>query len=210
MKKYIYIIMCAGLFLIPAKTNAIIPVTDYANITQSIVNSVQELVQTSTTATNMIKNFEETVKVYKQGKEYYDRLKAVTDLVKDARKVQKTILLIGEVSDIYVNNFKRMLNDKNYSVAELNAIAHGYTLLLQESTDVLMDLKSVVNVSTLSMTDKERMDIIDKAYQSALEYRNLVSYYTRKNIGVSYLRAKKSGDAQRVLSLYGNTNDRYW
>lgn len=209
MKKYLYIIMCAGLLFVPLRAGAIIPVTDYANITQSIVNSVQQLLQTSTTASNMINNFKETIKIYQQGKEYYDRLKGVTNLVKDARKVQKTILLIGEVSEIYVNNFQRMLQDKNYSVAELNAIAHGYTKLLQESTDVLTELKNVVNTTTLSMTDKERMDVIERAYLSALEYRNLVSYYTRKNIGVSYLRAKKAGDAQKVLALYG-TNDRYW
>lgn len=209
MKKYLYIIICAGLLFVPLRAGAIIPVTDYANITQSIVNSVQQLLQTSTTASNMINNFKETIKIYQQGKEYYDRLKGVTNLVKDARKVQKTILLIGEVSEIYVNNFQRMLQDKNYSVAELNAIAHGYTKLLQESTDVLTELKNVVNVSALSMTDKERMDVIERAYLSALEYRNLVSYYTRKNIGVSYLRAKKAGDAQKVLALYG-TNDRYW
>ena len=43
----------------------------------------------------MIKSFQETVKIYQQGKEYYDRLKSVHNLVKDARKVQKSILLIG-------------------------------------------------------------------------------------------------------------------
>ncbi len=202
-------IMSFGLFFIPEKSKAVIPVTDHAHIVQSIVNSAQQLVQTSTTATNMINNFKETVKLYQQGKAYYDRLKGVTNLVKDARKVQKTILLIGEVSDIYVNNFQKMLRDKNYSETELNAIAHGYTILLQESTDVLVELKNIINVSTLSMTDKERMDIIEQSYQSALEYRNLVNYYTRKNIGVSYLRSKKTGNAQKISALYGS-NDRYW
>lgn len=158
----------------------------------------------------MINNFKETIKIYQQGKEYYDRLKSVTDLIKDAKKVQKTILLIGEVSDIYINSFQRMLQDKNYSVAELAAISTGYALLLQESADVLAELKKIVNVSTLSMTDKERMDLIDQAYNTALDYRNLVSYYTRKNIGVSYLRAKKAGNTARVLALYGNPNQRYW
>ena len=46
------------------------------------------------TAQNMIKHFKETVKIYQQGKEYYDALKSVHNLVKDARKVQKSILLI--------------------------------------------------------------------------------------------------------------------
>lgn len=48
-------------------------------------------------------------------KEYYDRLKSVHNLVKDARKVQKSILLIGEISDIYVNSFQKMLSDENYT-----------------------------------------------------------------------------------------------
>lgn len=51
--------------------------------------------------------FQETVKIYEQGKRYYDALKAVNNLVKDARKVQQTVLLVGEISDIYVNSFQK-------------------------------------------------------------------------------------------------------
>lgn len=71
----------------------------------------RNVVQTTTTAENMVKNFQETVKIYEQGKRYYDALKAVNNLVKDARKVQQTVLLVGEISDIYVNSFQKMLTD---------------------------------------------------------------------------------------------------
>jgi DNA mismatch repair ATPase MutS len=158
----------------------------------------------------MVSNFKETVKIYEQGKRYYDALKSVNNLVKDAKKVQKTILMIGEISDIYVGNFQKMMQDPNYSVEELNAIASGYAKLLDQSNDVLTELKGVVNISTLSMTDKERMDVVDKSYESMLNYRNLVQYFTNKNIGISYLRAKKKGDTERVNALYGNPSDRYW
>ena len=43
-----------------------------------------------------------------------------------------------------------------------------------------------------------------------MNYRNLVNYYTRKNISVSYLRAKKKNDTDRVLALYGSADERYW
>lgn len=46
-------------------------VIDPTNLAQSIVNSANEIVQTSTTAQNMWSNFQETVKIYKQGKAYY-------------------------------------------------------------------------------------------------------------------------------------------
>jgi len=54
------------------------------------------------------------------------------------------------------------------------------------------------------------MDIIDVCYSRMLEYRSLVQYYTDKNIGVSYLRAKVRNDLDRVLSLYGLPSERYW
>ena len=41
-------------------------------------------------------------------------------------------------------------------------------------------------------------------------YRSLASYYTNKKISVSYLRAKKKNDLDRIMGLYGNMNERYW
>ena len=164
---------------------------------------------------NMIRRWvlsllQETVKIYQQGKKYYDALKSVNNLVKDARKVQQTILMVGDITDIYVNNFQKMLHDGNFTPEELSAIAFGYTKLLEESNDVLTDLKNVVNITTLSMTDKDRMDVVERCYSKMKRYRNLVGYYTNKNISVSYLRAKKKNDLDRIMGLYGNMDERYW
>lgn len=209
MRTKIIMIFCLCL-LLAGRANAQWVVTDPTNLAQGIVNTTKQIIQTSSTASNMIKNFQETVKIYEQGKKYYDALKSVNNLVKDARKVQKTILMIGEISDTYVVSFQKMMRDENYTVEELGAIAFGYTKLLEESNDVLQEMKGVVNITTLSLSDKERMDVVDRCYNSVKRYRNLVGYYTNKNIAVSYLRAKKKGDTNRVLALYGDANDRYW
>jgi hypothetical protein len=209
MKTKILIIFSLCL-LLTGEASAQWVVTDPTNLAQGIINTTKQIVETSTTAKNMLSNFQQTVKIYDQGKKYYDALKSVNNLIKDARKVQLTILMVGEISDVYVNSFQKMMRDDNYTVEELGAIAFGYTKLLEESNDVLKEMKDVVNITTLSMTDKERMDVIDKCYNSAKRYRNLVTYYTNKNISVSYLRAKKKNDTSRVLALYGSNNDRYW
>ena len=202
--------LCVSCMLTLTQVKAQFAVVDPANIATSIVNATNQIVQTSSTASNMLNNFKEVQKVYSQGKEYYDALKAVNNLVKDARKVQKTILMIGDISDIYVSSFEKMLSDDNFSVEELAAIANGYTKLLNESNDVLQELKGVVNASTLSLSDKERMEVVDDSYNKMLEYRNLVRYYTNKNISVSLLRAKEKNATARVLDLYGTENERYW
>ncbi|MGL4584966.1 MAG: DUF4141 domain-containing protein, partial [Flavobacterium sp.] len=98
----------AGLCALPIKSNAQWVVTDPTNLASGILNSANEIIQTSSTVSNVVKNFKEVEKVYKQGKEYYDKLQAVNNLVKDARKVQQTVLLVGDVSELYVKNFGKM------------------------------------------------------------------------------------------------------
>lgn len=204
--------MIVGVMLLsiaqPAKAQFI--VADPANLASGILNSANEIIQTSSTVSNVVKNFKEVEKVYNQGKEYYDKLKAVSNLVKDARKVQQTVLLVGDVSEMYVQNFGKMMNDPNFTPQELVAIGNGYSALLNESTELLKELKQIVSTTNLSLNDKERMDVIDRVYNKVKDYHSLVRYYTTKNISVSYLRAKKKNDAKRVLDLSGTSNQKYW
>lgn len=210
MKKILFVVSMALLLATAPGAKAQFVVTDPANLASGILNSANEIVQTSNTVSNVVKNFKEVEKVYKQGKEYYDKLQAVNNLVKDARKVQQTVLLVGDVSQMYVKNFGKMINDPNFSAQELAAIANGYSTLLGESTELLKELKQIVSSSSLSLNDKDRMDIIDRVYKEVKEYHSLVRYYTNKNISVSILRAKKQNNTKRVLDLYGTPNQKYW
>ena len=210
MKKLFQVVTVVMLLILPIQIHAQWAVYDPGNFAQGIVNSANEIIQTSATVDNVLKNFKEVEKVYKQGKEYYDKLQAVNNLVKDARKVKQTVLLVGDVTELYVQNFGKMLNDPNFSAGELVAIANGYSVLLNESTALLLELKQIITASSLSLNDKERMDVIDRVYKEVKEYHNLVSYYTKKNIGISILRAKKKNNAQGVLDLYGTSNQKYW
>lgn len=210
MKKIMTMVCTAMLFAAIPTMKAQWVVTDPTNLASGILNSANEIVQTSSTVSNVIKNFKEVEKVYKQGKEYYDKLQAVNNLVKDARKVQQTVLLVGDASEIYVKNFGKMINDPNFSPQELTAIANGYSIMLNESVELLKELKQIVNASTLSMNDNERLEIIDRVHKEVKEYHNLIRYFTNKNISVSYLRAKKTNNSSRVLELYGDANQKYW
>lgn len=203
-------IICGTFALASIQAKAQWVVADPGNLAQGIINMSENIAHTSKTAVSTAQSFAETVKIYEQAKEYYDKLKAVNNLVQDARKVREVILMVSDVSGIYVTNFRKMMNDENFSPKELDAIAFGYTKLLEESNGVLQDLKQVINVSTLSMTDKDRMEVVDECYRNMRRYRNLVSYYTNKNIAVSYLRSKKKNDMDRVMKLYGDETSKYW
>lgn len=182
-------------------------VIDPSNLAQNI----QQVVQSSSTASNMIKNLQESIKIYNQGKEYYDALKSVSNLIKDARKVQKTVEMVSEITNIYVSNFNKMVSDPNFTPDELAAISHGYSILLEEGAALLVELKTIVTAGNgLSMSDKERMDMVDKIYTEMRDYRNITQYYTKKNISVSYIRSRDKKNTDRVMALYGSPSDRYW
>ena len=209
MKKVV-IIASIALASMASNVKAQFVTIDPAHIAASIANTANQIVQTSSTVTNVINNWREVEKIHSQGKAYYDALKKVHDIISDGLKVRECILLVGEIGDIYVNNYKKMLADDNFTYDELLAISNGYTMLLKASSDMLLEIKNVANATGLSMTDAERMQLINFVYDKLRRHRNLVAYYTRKMISVSYLRARKTNDTKRVMALYGSTNDRYW
>src|SRR5690606_3043713 len=135
MKKIVNLLFGIIAILTATSANAQFIVADPANLASGILNSANEIVQTSTTVSNVIKNFKEVEKVYNQGKEYYDKLKAINNLVKDARKVQQTVLLVGDVSEMYVQNFGKMMNDPHFTPQELVALGNGDSALLRRSED---------------------------------------------------------------------------
>ena len=182
-------------------------VIDPSNLVQNILT----VSKTATTATNVINSFKEMQKIYDQGKEYYDKLQSVHNLIKDAHKVKETVELVSEISQIYATSYNKMLTDKNFSVAELEAIGEGYAKLLKESGNLLSDIKNIVSASNgLSMSDAERMDVIDKIHTKMADYRNLTRYFSQKNISVSFIRSREKGDMERVRALYGEPSERYW
>lgn len=200
-------LMCLVLACFTQRAAAQWTVIDPSNLVQNIKSAVQS----STTASNMIKSLQESVKIYNQSKAYYDALKAVHNIIKDARKVKLTIEMVSEITDIYMSGFNRMVTDRNFTSGELAAISAGYARLLEEGGALVAELKNIVTSGNgLSLSDKERMDAVDQIYTRMLRYRNLTRYYTDKAISVSFLRSQSKGDAARVQALYGKPSERYW
>ena len=150
MKRIILSCLVAALSVCSYQAKAQWVVTDPTNLVQNIISAVQG----TSTAANMIKNLNESIKIYKQGKEYYDALKSVHSLIKDARKVKLTIEMVSEITDIYVNGFNKMVSDPNFSPDELTAISTGYAKLLAEGGALVSDLKNIVTKGNgLSLSD---------------------------------------------------------
>lgn len=120
-------------------------VTDPGNLAQGIVNSVNEMVETSETAQNAMSTFKEASKIYEQSRKYYDMLKSVNSLVSGSLKVKESVLMLSEISESYVTNYGKMLTDGNYTQRELEAIAFGYNNIMKKSSASVAGLKDIIN-----------------------------------------------------------------
>ena len=133
------------------------------------------------------------------------------DVVKGGVKVTKSIGLVMEISEIYVENYQKMLSDENYTPDELAAISSGYAMLIDESSGrAARPEERGERHGDVALGRRNGWQSSTNAYRSLMNYRNLVRYYTGKTISVSYLRARKKNDMDRVMSLYGTANERYW
>ena len=209
MKTYLFMALF-GWSLCTLRAHAQWVVSDPMNFAGNIANTVKEIATAGKTVKKTLSGFKEIEKLYNETKKYYDALKKVNNLIVDAYKVKEWVLMVGEISDIYVKSYKRMLQDKNFRPSELAAFASGYTKLLEQSRESLKELKSVAESNVFSMNVSERMQMFDRIYTTLREYRSLVSYYTQKNISASYVRARAKGDLLAVRSLYGSDVSRYW
>ena len=196
-RRILSVLFILAVFIVPVSVQAQWVVTDPGNMVQGIVNSVNEIVETSETAQNALSTWKETTKIFEQGR------------ISGSEKVKESVLMLGDISEIYVNNFGKMLTDKNYSQKELNAISAGYNAIMKKSSRSITELKNIINPTGMSMNDKERIDLVNRVHREMTHYKELANYYTRKNLHVSYLRAKQKNEQQQVFDLYGK-DERYW
>ena len=80
--KHKIILLCLCLVCISRSTYAQWVVSDPTNLAQGIVNSTKQVVEAAKNGSTMLQSFQETVKIYEQGKRYYDALKSVSNLVR--------------------------------------------------------------------------------------------------------------------------------
>lgn len=201
MKKTLLLVICGLGFI--HKTNAQWVVSDPASFAQNAANQIQNMIESIEHKVQLIKGASETQKIFDQGKEWYDALKKVSNTIQNYKKVYDAVQLVYEIASIYSDSFSRMKADRNFTPEEIVSIGEGYIKLVKESSSLLDELKMGSNITEMNLTDKDRLDIINRVYDKLLEHKDLVTYYTNQCIELSYIRAKQKNEINNVLKLYG-------
>jgi hypothetical protein len=136
-------------------------------------------------------------------KDWYDGLLAISNTIKTYRRVQHLFERQTAIITIYSNYIGKFKADPNLSLAQVNGVVRGYTVLIQESAGYLDDLSAIVSPAKSKMTDAERMELIDVLDDKVTHQYDLVSYFTRRNMAISTQQAQATRDAATLKQLYG-------
>ncbi|GGF27189.1 transposase [Hymenobacter cavernae] len=136
-------------------------------------------------------------------KNWYDGLMQVSNTVKQYRRVRHLFERQTAIITIYSNYIGKFKADPNLRPEQVAGIVRGYTTLIQESASYLDDLTAIVSPLKSKMTDAERMELIDALDDKVTHQYDLVSYFTRRNMAMSFRQNQAAKDLATIKQLYG-------
>jgi hypothetical protein len=134
---------------------------------------------------------------------YFDELQQVKSVIVYYHRIRE----ITDMEARMITNYKRALalfrQDNHFTADEIVYIGEVYAGMIEKSAANLDQVTLVVEALTTSMTDAERMKIIDDAYGAISEnYRDLEQFTTENQV-LSLRRSKDAQEIDVVKELYG-------
>jgi hypothetical protein len=177
---------------------------DPGSCIQGIMNAVNNIEAVSKTTGETMQVFKQSKALYDESKQYYDALKKVKNVLKDAKKVSDSAKMVEDMSQMFIDDFTYFTNDPNLSLPLIDRYMRKYNRTIRSATLRLKDLGSVLG-NYLSMSDKERMDEINKQHRE-IYILNQDLLLTRLEIqAVSAQKERREKERQLMKQISGKT-----
>lgn len=134
--------------------------------------------------------------------EYYNELATVKDIISGYDKIKSLVQMQANIVSQYKSAYALFKQDKHFSATELDYMANVYTGILDQSLKNLDQALLVVNALTTSMTDAQRLNIINSASGGMQKNYDDLRRFNNQNIQLSLQRGAAQGDIDEVRELY--------
>ena len=207
MKKMFFLFMVFAASILPNNAQA-----QREEIQQLLLN-VAKLAQFKQILSDLKKGYEivykgyTTIKGLSEGnfkihKTFLDALWQVSPAVRKYKRIsdiiEYQILLVKE----YKNAYKRIQQDKHFTVQEMEYIANVYNNLFTQSLRNLDDLTIIITANKLRMSDDERLRAIDRTFR---DMEDKLMFLREFNNSISILalqRAKEQNEVNTIRSIH--------
>ncbi len=135
--------------------------------------------------------------------EYYKELATVKDIISGYDKIKSLVDMQTRIVSEYQTAYALFRQDKHFSARELDFIVNVYSGILDQSLKNLDQALLVVSTLTTSMTDDQRMNIINGASNGMQKNYDDLRRFNNQNVQLSLQRGAEQGDIETVKELYG-------
>jgi len=180
-------------------------VIDPTNIATSVTNMVKNVEAAYRTTGQTLEVYNQTKALYDENKKYLDALQSVSPMVTDYRKVKQSAKMLNDMSDMYVNDFRRFTSDPYLTPLELEVYMEQYKRRIKGATYLLEDMSKIVTRTGMSMTDKERIDRVDDIHRKMYVLNREMLQTQAQVQGISTRRENKKKQRQTLKELSGRS-----
>ncbi len=135
--------------------------------------------------------------------DYYKELETVKDIISGYDKIKKLVEMQSRIVSEYNSVYALFKRDKHFSVTELDYMANVYSGILDQTLKNLDQALMVINTLTTSMTDAQRLNIINSASAGMQKNYDDLRRFNNQNVQLSLQRGVAEGEIDEVKALYG-------
>lgn len=138
--------------------------------------------------------------------QYYNELKEVKNIVTQYQRIRDITAKQARLLSDYQRAWHLLLQDSHFSADEIAHMEQVYQGILEGSMSNMEHIFMIVESYTTSMTDSERLELINKAADRIDRNYDDLRKFNRQNVLLSLQRAKGEKEVQQVRRLYGIGN----
>lgn len=205
MKKIILVIVFSASFI---STNA-----QSAEVQQLLLN-VEKLAQFK----KILKNMKDAYKIIFKGytavkdlsqgnfnlhKTFLDGLMEVSTAVKKYKRIADIFKYQLRITKEYKAAYNHFKDDKQFTPKEIEYVGKVYSNLFNETLKSLEELGMVITAGKLRMSDDERLQAIDKIYETVVDQFSFLNEFNNNTAILSLQRKSEQADIKMSRRVYG-------
>jgi len=138
--------------------------------------------------------------------QYYNELKEVKAIVIQYQRIRDITAKQARLLSDYQRSWQLLRQDEHFTSEELSHMEQVYKGILDESLANMEHIFMIVESFTTSMSDAERLELINRAADRIDSNYDDLRRFNRQNVLLSLQRAKGVKEVEQVRRLYGIQN----
>lgn len=184
-----------------------------SNEVQQLLLNVEKLTQLKNILSDMKKGYQIVSNGYNSVKQitegnfslhdvFISKLMAVNPVIKNYKRVADIISYQKYMVKEYQQAFSRFNASQVFNKNELKYLVQVYKGLLNQSLQNIDELTTIITSSKLSMSDDERIKIIDRIYEDTSDKLQFLKSFNRKTNVLMLQRNREKDETQHLQNLY--------